>query len=184
MQPMAPTSMHANGSGARKPWPPASMTPQVKPPIPAIASTWLGMSNGTGRVGDVGKCRAIKRTTAQTGTLIAKTQPQWMGTRRPPSRGPHAVAAEPPMPQMASARERARSVRYASLMSDMDEGRVRAPAMPSATRPKTSIGTLFASAQMSDATAKPATPAMNTRLAPRRSEMLPAHSRSMASGIV
>ena len=107
-----------------------------------------------------------------------------MGASAPPRMGPTAAAKDPPMPQMASARERSASRGYASRMTDIDEGSTGAADTPSSVRPSTSMPAPTARAQMSELTAKPAVPAMKARFAPKRSERLPASRSSAANASV
>ena len=69
-------------------------------------------------------------------------------------------------------------------MSDMELGRISAAATPMRARPRISISTELASAQMAELRANPAVPQINARLAPKRSDRLPASSRSVANGRV
>lgn len=116
--------------------------------------------------------------------LIEKMRLQWMGASAPPRMGPTAAAKDPPMPQMASARERSASRGYASRMTDIDEGSTGAADTPSSVRPSTSMPAPTARAQMSELTAKPAVPAMKARFAPKRSGRLPASRSSAANASV
>ena len=104
--------------------------------------------------------------------------------RTPPSTGPAAIAAAPPVFHTATARARAAGSSNACRTRESDAGSVTAAAQPWTSRDPIRTHSAGASPHPADAAVNRARPQLNTWRAPARSDTEPAEMSSAANGTV